>query len=130
MLSAASRVDSFDVEHDNVPVNACSCGAGDTASLVSQLVQEGTIALKLVPRSGVTDLTEDIVVKAGSVVFLDGQGRTLKTGAYQFRVEAGAKLCLYNLILVDGTKSAVHIANSTAPRADGTSAGMHVCGPP
>ena len=38
----------------------------------------------------------------GKVVLLDGAGRTLKTGGFGIRVEANAKLCLYNINLIDG----------------------------
>ena len=38
----------------------------------------------------------------GKAVLLDGAGRTLKTGGFGIRVEANAKLCLYNINLIDG----------------------------
>ena len=39
----------------------------------------------------------------GSIVLFDGGGRTIETGGYGFHVEANAKLCLYNINLVEGT---------------------------
>ena len=54
-----------------------------------------------------SDLQSDIVIPAGVVVFLDGGGATIKTRNHQFFVTNSAKLCLYNLNLVDGTRSAI-----------------------
>ena len=59
-------------------------------------------ALKLLSNSSETLLKEDIVVKSSSALFFDGAGQTLTTAQHQFKVEAGAKLCLYNLNLIDG----------------------------
>ena len=50
-------------------------------------------------------LAGDITIKTGSALFLDGAGMTITTAQHQFFVEAGAKLCLYNINLIDGKVS-------------------------
>ena len=69
------------------------------------MASKGALALKLTANSNQTALTGDIVVKAGSTLFLDGAGRTIDMAQteehfFQFRVEARAKLCVYNLHLI------------------------------
>ena len=43
----------------------------------------------------------------GKVLLFDGGNQTLKIDGFGFRVEANAKLCLYNINLVDGTVCAL-----------------------
>ena len=47
-------------------------------------------------------LTDDIRVQKDRMLFIDGAGRTLVMREYQFSLEAGAKLCMYNINLMDG----------------------------
>ena len=68
------------------------------------------VAFRLAPV--LADLQSDIVIPAGISVFLDGGGATVKTLGFQFRVENGARLCMYNLSLVEGTKSAIQVGRS------------------
>ena len=68
------------------------------------------VAFRLAPV--LADLQSDIVVPAGISVFLDGGGATVKTLRFQFRVENGARLCMYNLSLVEGTKSAIQVGRT------------------
>ena len=60
------------------------------------------VALQLVANTSQTALTRDIVIEAGSTVFLNGNSTTIITGAHQFQVEDGAKFCMYNINLIDG----------------------------
>ena len=75
-----------------------------TGALAEELAQGG--AFHLMAGQAVLNMTENLVVKTGTAVLFDGGGRTLKTSSFGFRVEANAKLCLYNIHLIDGTKSA------------------------
>ena len=43
------------------------------------------------------------LLHVGSIVLFDGGGKTIKTGSWGFHIEANAKLCLYNVNLIDGT---------------------------
>ena len=88
----------------------CSTNAGTSSkalpSVASKLIQGGDHAIQLSVNSSVADLKQDIVIKKGNTVFLDGSARTLRIGLFQIRVEAGARLCLFNLHLVgSGTYS-------------------------
>ena len=72
--------------------------------MASKLAQGGEIAIQLPASSDATELEQDLIVPTGSSVFLDGQGRTIKTytqnARFWFHVMDGASLCLYNLKLV------------------------------
>ena len=70
------------------------------------------VAFRLAPV--LADLQSDIVIPAGISVFLDGGGATVKTLGFQFRVEDGARLCMYNMSLVEGTESAIQVGRSVA----------------
>ena len=79
---------------------ACICKTGkDDDVLLSKLALGGSIAVRAAADA---TLTNDIIIKEGSIVFLDGGGRTLTTGTKQFRVEREARLCMYNFRLIDG----------------------------
>ena len=78
-------------------------------SLLARQIRDAQhdVAFRLAPV--LADLQSDIVIPAGISVFLDGGGATVKTLGFQFRVENGARLCMYNLSLVEGTKSAIQV---------------------
>ena len=83
------------------------------------MVLGGVLALQLKASSDQSNLAEDLVFKEDSVVFLDGAGRTLQTGRFQLKVRSRAKLCIYNLNLVDGTsdrhdQGTLHISDAHA----------------
>ena len=88
------------------------CFAG---ALAERLGKGGLFRLK--SGGAVLRMTEDLVVKTGTAVFFDGGGRRLKTDSFGFRVEAYAKLCLYNTHLIDGTYD-----------SNGRSPGKSICG--
>ena len=80
--------------------NACICkSGGGVNTVVNKLALGGSIAVR--PTADAT-LTNNIVIKEGSIVFLDGGGMTLTTGTRQFKVEREARLCMYNFRLIDG----------------------------
>ena len=84
----------------------------DIALLARQLRDvQHDVAFRLAPV--LADLQSDIVIPAGISVFLDGSGATVKTLEFQFRVENGARLCMYNLNFIDGTKSAIRVGEFT-----------------
>ena len=80
-------------------------GLAHTGTPPSKLAQGRLLSLRLFADSRDTLLTGDITIKTGSVLFLDGAGMTIRTAQNQFIVEAGAKLCLYNINLIDGKVS-------------------------
>ena len=74
------------------------------ASLVANLAQlqhSSVIRLDLGKSAAVLD--QDIVIRTNTVVLIDGGGGSIKTGGHQIVVVDGARLCLYNLHLMDGT---------------------------
>ena len=73
-----------------------------TGTLDSKLAQGGLLALQLSASSNESVLMADMTIKTGSVVFLNGAGRTIKMADRQFVVEKGGRLCMYNLNLIDG----------------------------
>ena len=73
----------------------------EIGTLADQLKQDGLLAVRLAADSNVSELKTDIVVHNANM-FLDGRGRTIEMQTFQFYVEGGAALCLYNLHLVDG----------------------------
>ena len=83
-------------------------GSNSTSSLFSKLQQlpsGGQLAILLAPlaNSRVIDLTQNLVFERDSTVFIDGRGHTIRTTDYHLIVEDGARLCLYNVNLIDGT---------------------------
>ena len=91
--------DKFPVSYvkELCPVTCKVCGSNSSAPSGSS---EAVMRLKM---DG--DLTQDIIIQTGTTVFFDGQGHTIKTGKHQIWVQDGAKLCMYNIRLVDGTVS-------------------------
>ena len=76
----------------------CICKFG-TSTLLSKLASGRAIALR---SAADATLTNNIIIKQGSIVVIDGAGRTLRTGYQQFKVNRGARLCMYNFNLIDG----------------------------
>ena len=60
---------------------------------------DGHVVLQL---AADTTLANDIYIEKDSLVFIDGAGKTMKMGRFQIQIEAGARLCMYNLNLIDG----------------------------
>ena len=93
MMGTSFNETSFD------EVDIMTANNNASLSLASRLAQGGELALWLSINSSVTDLQQDLVIKKGSSVFLDGSGRTLNVVLFQIRVENGAQLCIYNLTM-------------------------------
>ena len=62
-----------------------------TGTLGRKLAQGGVLALRLSASSNETVLMADMTIKTGSVVFLNGAGRTIKMADRQFVVERRRK---------------------------------------
>ena len=89
------------------------------------------VAIRLALASSTASLQSDIVIKAGTSVFLDGQDGTLRTGKFSFIVEDGARLCLYRLNLINGVKNAILVGKEDASEQNSTVldvAWVTVCG--
>ena len=91
------------------------CGVAATATVeanlssVSSMLQvcRGELAVHLAEGG----MEGNVIVKSGTSLFLDGQGRTIKLERYRFIVQEGARLCLFNIALTDGLEGAITVGS-------------------
>ena len=59
-------------------------------------------------------LAQSIRIEPNGTLFIDGGKGTFVLGAYRFEVPAGARLCLHNVVLRDGTLGAMLVDGGSA----------------
>ena len=88
-------------------------------STVTSLLQDysGELAVRLTAKQKAT-LEANLVVNGNTAFFLDGQGSIIQLGKYQFVVQEGARLCLFNVVLTDGVNGALVAGRAALTAAD------------